>query len=301
MRAIMGRPGVTDHKTDAGVDNRLCSRREQGNRMRLIFCLALLTILPAASAAPADPGKPRQFIDQTIITYSKSIGPYRLIGADYDPAHVANGVSLGYTRTDVPGLQLNIYVYPRGRADESKAVAGAMTEIEAEIRAMERQKAYTNLQFKDASTFAVTAPDSRKPHGKNVGRKRALALTVQGTPEQSLAYAFYRNLFLISVRATTPTATASPADFNAVIDQAVQDLVPTIDIRNFGVCGNINISVDANSGKADQQSLANATQMVDEIARLDSEHCAGKAGTADSKPPKGWAQKLIVYPTGTWK
>jgi len=265
--------------------------------MRPILCFILLIFVPAAFAATAGKGTPHQFVDQSIVTYPKSPGPYRLVHDDYDPAHYADGVSLDYTRSDLPGLRLSIYVYPRGRAVDTQAVADAMTEIESEIRAIEQRKTYSHLQFGNAVDFDVAAPPSPAP---TVGLKRALTMTVDGTPSQSLAYVFYRNLFLISVRATAPAAAASPADFTAVVDQAVRDLVPIMDIRNFGTCGNINISVEEKSADQKQRTEANAKQMLLEIGRLDREHCAGNAGSVDTRPPKGYAQKIIVYPAGTW-
>jgi len=265
--------------------------------MRLILCFFVLIFLPTAAALAAGKGTSGQFLDQSIITYPKSPGPYRLIRNDYDPAHFSDGVSLVYTRTDLPGLQLNIYVYPRGRAEESQAVTGAMAEIETEIRAIEQQKTYSQLHFSPAVNFDVALPPSPT---KIAGRKRALTMTVEGTPSQSLAYVFYRNLFLISVRATAPAAAVSAADFNAVVNHAVQDLVPTVDIRNFGTCGNINISVDQNPSGPNQPGETNASQMAREIARLNREHCASNAGSVNTKPPKGYAQKTIVYPAGNW-
>jgi hypothetical protein len=267
--------------------------------MRLILCLILLTVVATASAAGAGKGSPHQFIDQSIITFPKSPGPYRLVHVDYDPAHFADGVDLDYSRSDLPGLQLDIYVYPRGRADDNKAVTDAMAEIETEIRAIEQQNTYSQVHFNDAVEFDLaSAPPAPN---RTIGRKRALTMAVAGTPSQSLAYVFYRNLFLISARATAPVVVVSSADFNGVVDQAVRDLVPMIDVRNFGTCGNINISVDQKSSGQKSQTETNASQMLGEITRLNLEHCAGNAGSVDTKPLKGYAQKTIVYPVGTWK
>ncbi|MDI1251711.1 hypothetical protein [Thermomonas sp.] len=54
---------------------------------------------------------------------------------------------------------------------------------------------------------------------------------------QSIGYAFYRNLFLITVRFSSPVAGLSPERFEAMGDEAVRVLVPGIDIQNFAEKG----------------------------------------------------------------
>ena len=205
--------------------------------MRLMLCLVLLALVPIASAATKSDAPPSQFIDQSIVTYPTSLGHYSLVKESYDPADVANGVSLNYELADAPReLKFDIYIYPLGRVDTTKAVTDAMVEIEGEIRTLEQRKSYADLKFDDAIPFDVDAPplnvakaegkngviiiksspDATKPMDKDLsetlqlltsttkttGRKRTLTLTSNGIPSESLAYVFYRNLFLISVRAT---------------------------------------------------------------------------------------------------
>lgn len=281
-----------------------------------------------------------QFIDKSVVTYPISLNHHTLVKEGFDPDRVADGVSLDYELGNAPKeLQFNIYVYPRGRVDPAKAVADAMVEIEGEIRYIEQKKIYSDLQFQDDFEFDVAAPpakvlargheqpvklseapvtrassdagetrdgeladalDSISPPAKTIGRKRPLAMTVRGTREQSIAYVFYRNLFLISVRATAPV-TALPADkFNALIDQAVQDLVPTMEIQNFGGCGSIYLSVDTKSADKDKAASDGAVQLVREMARIQRENCASKPG-ADLSPPQGRSQQTITYPADFWQ
>jgi hypothetical protein len=308
--------------------------------MRLILCLALSGLATVTPAATKSGGPTSQFIDKSIVTYPTALGHYSLVKESYDPANVPNGVSLHYNLADAPPeLTFDIYVYPLGRVDTTKAVTDATVEMEGEIRTLEQQKIYADLKFDDAVEFDVVEPpssilksDDKKdaasgdapeaaasaaepdsdtraivdaarssaPSTSTTGRKHALALTVRGMPSESLAYVFYRNLFLISVRATAPTS-ALPADkFNALVDHAVQDLVPTMDIQNFGDCGTMYISVDEKSTDKDKDALAGAIQLVREMGRIQRENCANKPGP-DTAPPAGHAQETIVYPAGFWK
>lgn len=135
---------------------------------------------------------------------------------------------------------------------------------------------------------------------KTTGRKRALTLTVRGTPSESLAYVFYRNLFLISVRATLPTSVLPADKFNALVDRAVQELVPTIDVQNFGDCGTIYVSVDEKAVDKNKDAKAGAIQLIRGVGRVARENCANKPGP-DTEPPASHAQQTIVYPPGFWK
>ncbi len=308
--------------------------------MRLMYFLALLALVPIASAATKSDDPHSQFIDKSIVTYPTSLGNYSLAKESYDPANVANGVSLKYDLADAPHeLAFDIYVYPLGRADTDKAVDDAMVEMEGEIRALEQKKIYTDLKFKDAVAFEIAVPppsmrksDDKKdavssdapvpdkpldamdsntrsiveaaraadPPKKSTGRKRALTLTADGMPRESLAYVFYRNLFLISVRATA-SIDALPTDkFNAVVDRAVQDLVPAMDIQNFGDCGTIHVFVDDKAVDKDKDALAGAVQLIRETGRIWRENCANKPGP-NTAPSAKHAQKTIVYPAGLWK
>ena len=308
--------------------------------MRLILCLALLALACVATASTKPDGAPSQLIDKSVITYPRSLGRYSLVEGTYDPARVADGVSLHYDLADAPhDLRFNIYVYPLGRIDTNKAVTDATIEMEGEIRTLEQKKEYADLKFSDAVAFDVAAPPSNilktdhnndapgpdarpakgspaatepvdnalldalhetEPLANTTGRKRALTLSVRGTPSESLAYVFYRNLFLISVRATAPISAIPNAEFNVLIDRAVKDLVPRMDIQNFGDCGTVYVSVGEKSGDKDKDAKAVANQLVRAIGRVARENCSSKP-TPDTAPPAGLARQTIVYPAGMWK
>ena len=138
------------------------------------------------------------------------------------------------------------------------------------------------------------------PPKRTVGRKRSLTLTAHDRPSQSLAYVFYRNLFLISVRATEPVNTQTPDEFNALVDRAVQDLVPTMDIQNFGTCGTISITLDKESGDKNKDTRAGALQIVQGMGRVQREGCANSPGS-ETTTPEGHQRQTIVYPAGLWK
>lgn len=311
-----------------------------GTPMRLILVLAWCVLPAVAAAAAQHKDSSTQFIDKSVVTYPTALGHYSLVKGSYDPTNVVNGVSLDYNLADAPReLQFNIYVYPLGRVDTAKAVADAMVEMEGEIRTLEQRKMYSEVKFSNAVAFDVAEPSSSilksddkgiatsadepatmtssaaedpdaralidalhlsEPPTRTIGRKRALTLTAGGIPRQSLAYVFYRNLFLISVRATE-TVDAQPTDlFNTLVDRVVQDLVPTMDIQNFGKCGTMYISVDKKSGDKDKDARGGAIELVREMGRIQRENCASAPGP-NATTPAGHEQQTIAYPAEFWK
>ena len=239
-----------------------------------------------------------------------------------------------------PDLAFDIFVYPLGRVDTPKAVTDAAVEMEGEIRALEQQKIYSDLKFDAAVPIDVTVPPSSMvksddkanatspvangptetssarpdsgaraivdaaiasaPPTMTTGRKRALTMTRRGTPSESLAYLFYRNLFLISVRATVPSSTLPSGRFNALVDRAVQDLVPTIDIQNFGKCATIYVDVGDKSADKEKETVAGAVELVRGVNRVLRENCSNEPGP-DTAPVTGRDKQTIVYPAGFWK
>lgn len=131
------------------------------------------------------------------------------------------------------------------------------------------------------------------------GSKRPLSLTMENIPSQSLAYAFYRHLFLISVRATAPAGAMPSASFETLVDRAVKDLVPAMQIENYGSCGSMVVTLDHHSGNKDADAQQGAAELMRELGRIQREGCANKPGPA-TPTPAGSERQTIVYPAGTW-
>ena len=100
------------------------------------------------------------------------------------------------------------------------------------------------------------------------GRKLKMSFSAHGEQKQSLGYAFYRNLFLITVRFTTPAAACLPEQFEAMGDAAARVLVPSIDIQNFGSCGTIMVDLPETGESQDGSDQAGAVSLLREMGRI---------------------------------
>ena len=199
-----------------------------------------------------------------------------------------------------------------------------MGEVESAIR---DYQAYTKVEFGSAVEFSVRAPeygtfDSGKtvtpssaatdaepaqlvraltPPTATAGQKRSISFDVQDRgPSRSLAYVFYRNLFLFKVRATVLAAEMSEADFNAMVDLAVQTLLPAIEVDNFGTCGNITVALPEKTAGKQADAGDGALQIATGMGRVRRESCAASEA-ADPTLRANYARETIVYPAGTWK
>ena len=132
------------------------------------------------------------------------------------------------------------------------------------------------------------------------GRKLKMSFSYHGEPKQSIGYAFYRNLFLITVRFTSPAADLSPEQFEVMGDQAVRALVPSIDIQNFGNCGTIMVDLPENGQSEEESSQAGAISLIREMGRIATENCAASEGDSPDPVPTDHGRTELVYPHGTW-
>jgi hypothetical protein len=123
-----------------------------------------------------------------------------------------------------------------------------------------------------------------------------------GVVARSMAYAFYRNLFNFKLRISVPEAQMDQAAFEAAADAAARNLVPRIEVRNFGECGTITVpSQDPKGGKKEgADALMDA--MIGGMIRMQAENCGGPDSKSATEPEAPNTRRVeIVYPEGTWK
>jgi hypothetical protein len=281
------------------------------------------------AALPAHAKKAeRPLIERTVIAYPKAIGAYTLDSANFDPKNFSSGLALRYAAADAP-LRLDVYVYPLGRGDREEALAAGMSEIEGAIRELEQKGTYQDVHFGAITEYSVPWSDAAPVPAAGVeaadsdaadkddeaanailaligetgppatvsGRRRGLQLVNDGEPLQSLAYLFYRQLYLVKVRASAPLAAGSQPAFEAAVDRAVTTLVPALRIANDGGCGDSQINVPSD-GTEKQQSDALLRGLGETMARLEREGC----GDFDEATlPAGYATQEIRFPADAWK
>jgi hypothetical protein len=132
------------------------------------------------------------------------------------------------------------------------------------------------------------------------GRKLKMSFSYHGESKQSIGYAFYRNLFLITVRFTSPAADLSPEQFEAMGDEAVRALVPSIDIQNFGNCGTLVVDLPEKGQSEEESSQAGAISLIREMGRIATENCAASEGDSPDPVRADHGRTELVYPHGTW-
>ncbi|MFT3807818.1 hypothetical protein [Arenimonas sp.] len=304
--------------------------------MRPFLLLALALSFPLSSVAKdAKPvAAESQFIDRSVVSYPKLLGGHALIESSYDPEHFAGGVGLKYQIANAPpGLMFNVFIYPLGDMPAEKAMKTAMDELRASFDYAQKQGLYSDVVvgepvdfeaplspstiIKDESGKKQDAPPPAPKPGntkeldprmrdalaelvapdRTIGKKLPLSYTFHEAPNQSLAYVFYHQLFLIKFRITLPKADMEAADFDVRMDKAVRDLAPGMVVENFGDCGTMTIDVP-DKGEADPGDTG--AQLIREMARIQRLNCANSDG-GKTKPGPGREQIVIEFPAGTWR
>lgn len=298
---------------------------------RSTLLAALLSVaLPAVSADPA----PAQFLDSSVISFPGVVGDYTLGDVLYDPAAWQWGATSKWAVNGAPAaLLLSVFVYPLGRMDEQAAVTRQLDDIEQQLQAAVAQGTYSDVVAGERAPFEVVRPasalardDGEEERDIDVVPKPALAIEpadgtdpflaalaevgasttsrgqrqsytfkLRGTPVRSLGYVFYRHLFAFKVRVTAPEDSMDQATFEALADTAARNLVPRIQVVNYGQCGEITIA--PTEGKTGDGAVA----LIRGVARVQAENCASSPAAAPHKPARGVRQVEIVYPEGTWR
>lgn len=244
-------------------------------------------------------------------------------------------------------LTLDVFVYPLGEADEAAAAARSMDEVDGGIAEYAKRGVYAKVQSGPRTPFTIVRPaaalddekkDKQAPFDpmpredlvaepsdqaagdpmmqalaetmrttNNHGLRESFTLEVQGTPQRSAAFTFYRNLYLFKLRISVPAADMAQEDFDRVADDAARHIVPRIRVMNFGTCGNLTISVPPDGEKRkqskaekDREASEGAAQLIRGMGRLQRDNCATSPGKAGG-PESGHERTVIRYPADTWK
>ena len=126
--------------------------------MRLLLTALLLTLAAPSLAAGKDTPA-SQFLDKSVVTYPRAVGPYTLYYDGYDPAKWQFGVTTEYSIEGQPkGTYAAVYVYPYGRNEASVGVKHGMDQIEAAVRYQVEHQVYTDATFGERTSFVVDVP-----------------------------------------------------------------------------------------------------------------------------------------------
>lgn len=285
---------------------------------------------PAASAdKPEAPARP--FIERSLVLAPESIGEFVLEDLSNYPDHPASGAGLRYMHGDFPDVLVNLFVYPIGRVDQSGALTHGMSQLRAELAAMTDQGRYRELDYgqeihfdldevaedgrlmpsdRQASVangetgeaskeeqFQAIAAEVEAAMDTSLGRRLSLSFLRRDEPMNSVAFLFYRGLYLYKGRITT-SATAMPAEnFDRFANRAMALIVPAVQVRSTGGCVNreINVNPDAGNDELQRQLLRG---LVESNTRAENEKCAAEL---DLAVPEGHRSQLLEYPASMWR
>ncbi len=156
------------------------------------------------------------------------------------------------------------------------------------------------LEAKDAADPLAATLAASMPAANNYGLRQSFRYTFNDVPVRSLGYVFYRHLFAFKVRITAPLDSMDDATFEALADTATRTLVPRIDVKNYGQCGNITVSESDPDADEETNSTAMAQQMLMGIARVRADNCASAEGKRSAASSRRSTRIEIAYPAGIW-
>lgn len=293
------------------------------NRNAWVLAVAgLLVLAPVAGAtttpAPAkdtratppaadddEAAAPRPFIERSLVLVPERAGALTLADVHvYERSE--DGIGYRYRHPDFPDVRIDLFVYPRGRADRGFALEEGMAGLRASIDYAVAQGGYTDLTYGDEGPIdlrLVGADGSRLSEApaaaddqddRHLGRRLALQLSIQGEPLDSRAFLFYDALYLIKGRIS-----ASPQDlpgeaFDRFADRAMADLVPAVTVRNTGGCAEMTIHVDPES----KDGAGDLTrQLMRALTLGQGEACAP---TLDESVPDGFRGTVLAIDPAMW-
>jgi hypothetical protein len=278
---------------------------------------------PADEAADGPAAGARPFIERSLVLAPEQAGEFALQKANDYPGQPQSGVGLRYVHPDFPEVRLDLFVYPAGRLDRDTVVADAMTGLRASIEDAAKQGAYTDLVFGEETAFDLarvdredgslrpTASDARGDKAKKEstlaqllgavpesvegrGRRLPMSLRFQGEAQNSLAFLFYRGLYLYKGRVSASPQHVTDENFQRLANLAMLALVPAVQVRSTGACHDRQLVVDV----ADDASTREfGQQLMETVARATSENCAE---TLDETVPEGYRALPLQFDAAMW-
>lgn len=92
-------------------------------------------------------------------------------------------------------------------------------------------------------------------------------------PMRSRGYLFYRHLYYFKARISAAESQIDEAAFSALADRAVRELVPAIQARNIGACGQMTLYIDPSEADENKQAEAMAQSMMDALLSRSESNC----------------------------
>jgi hypothetical protein len=211
------------------------------------MAISLATLAGGAFALEAPPA-PKSAIDKSIVVLPEKAGIFVHERSRVGTPEVPDGVDADY---GAPGKRgdpwIRIRVVPNGRVEEASSVAAQALALEQYMRSM---RAFVDLQALAAAPISVEAPSRGSLYENSRGGvTRGWKFPVSVGSRQSFTYmdrdgqqtrqaglVFHRQLADIEVSVRVAAEDMGQAEFDTFADEAARQIVPKLDIRNFGRC-----------------------------------------------------------------
>jgi hypothetical protein len=137
----------------------------------------------------------------------------------------------------------------------------------------------------DAQRFAdamhAAEVDARAATDPDLGLRMPITLTRDGEPAQSVAYLFYRHMYLHKGRVSTGMH-VSPDAFARLANHAMAQIVPRVLVRNTGGClhHDVVIDSDALAAPGDEGPQGLAAKLAASAVQAESEGCTDPLDTS---------------------
>jgi hypothetical protein len=211
----------------------------------MLLFLATLAASPAVAEAPTAVA-PVQF---SIVALPERAGRFTYQRSRLDDKTSPASVRADYEALDKPGDPwIAVHLMPTGRVAEAVAVEALAQAFEESLRG---SAALTKIVALRRSPIQVDAPDPPSLYAhRRIGATRGWTPPLSRGSRQSFTYVdrdgqlerhaglvFHRHLFDIDVRVRVAAEDMGQSEFDALADEAAREIVPRLDLRNFGDCG----------------------------------------------------------------
>lgn len=290
----------------------------------------------AEKAPPPGAQAKRAFVERSLVLLPEQAGAFRLTTANDYPGQPDLGVGARYVHPDFPAVRLDLFVYPIGRVDRDDALARVLSEVREGVEAGVQQGKYAHLEMggeapldlgrvgddgalapeADAADPAADGVDVRAEDGSDLdvaleaisagvdaksdwrrGRRLDMRLDFQGVPQNSIAFAFYRGLYLYKGRISASPVDVPSESLDRLGQHAMATLLPAVQVRSTGACHEREITFDPDMPE-DERAKDLFGKMARSLALAESESCAE---VLDEGVPDGQRGFLLTFDPDVWR
>ena len=272
---------------------------------------------PPMSKAKDAPARP--FIERSLVIAPEQVGKVKLYSMKgFD--NPGSGIGVRYQHTDFPTVRIDIFVYPAGRQVRDDVLAAGMREVKMALEDAMKQGKYAHVTVGDATPFDLRLVDedgslrevqASEPQvddgdaaqamlaavaaaGFQRGLRMPARLTIQDEPQNSLAFLFYRGLYLVKGRISASPTLLPDEAFDRFANHAMASLVPVIATRSTGGCHQFDVTLPRDALGA-EATVASVLATASEAKAQES--CAE---TLDETLPDGHRAMPLVYTPEMW-